>query len=937
MHLHRDTCAPMMQTSLDSSFSAKRYEPCFWDVRTPVADTDTDRTSLIVDRLLWKRTFNDMIYEVKCDDLTINAHGCPNLIAGDTVTIRRSSEVPLEYHTWQCKLKNLTKADESGGSGGQGMWTLEVMHQSSQVDIVLHSKNFIKKHLPPDDFFSLQDNTWIGSSVLDVFLHFMSRSMGWGFGKMPPKQKSSGTHKNIWIANSFLFRKVGLDKMGLAWMHVGNEKPEVGQEIRNQSLSDLLQERLQNRETPNGCLTITQSEWQQKFRSVQLTLHSYIHSGNNFFKPDPSALMARLPSTPCTGVTGDVQPNKFKLPAGSRASDHDEHNRTEATRIFKEHALSVTHAIILTNPSNLHWRYGIVDFVENIITLDDPFGSEPDPHKIVSNAEILDTLRRLEYVAAGIRAAQGKQEVTFRFRVRVETTQRDGFQCGAHAVANILLFGGDQDNFRATTAVAQDTRLWMSLLIWLHSAKELVKEGGYLHNKVRDNMTKTTRPIEEALKSCQAKQEQAAKSIEKMAPATKAASSKGTKEIAPETSERIGGKRAVSRVQQFKFSEFETKKQARSDGGGFQSADRHSSPPPRPLSIDGVMKYEVEKVVEEDEAGSTVKVRWKGYSAHDDTWEPISAINPTFVDEFRQSQMIETRQGMQRRHVHDKPGDIYSYGGVDVLIFEGDDEFVIDGIREYARDVVRGLKERFPSASGTVLSAFDIFSLEILPSDQDSWNQERESYGEQDLSTLVNHYFPATGDIRDECKRTRVHAQWRTLRERMWEFKLKLTADARNSTSNFWADFLNTAPPTPCEDLRELVEIFLVIVLSSVPCERSYSAMNATKSKERSRMLTDLLNDLMTIKLNGPTIEGVGDDVVKDLIDKAFKEWHSRKKRCPARSHTDERPEKRKPEKDIMQAISMPRGERISKTSKKEQLEDKSKECQKNDSMSEDD
>ena len=99
-------------------------------------------------------------------------------------------------------------------------------------------------------------------------------------------------------------------------------------------------------------------------------------------------------------------------------------------------------------------------------------------------------------------------------------------------------------------------------------------------------------------------------------------------------------------------------------------------------------------------------------------------------------------------------------------------------------------------------------------------------------------------------------------------------------------------------------------------------------------MLTDLLNDLMTIKLNGPTIEGVGDDVVKHLIDKAFNEWHSRKKRCPARSHTDERQEKRKAEKDIMQAISMLRGKRISKTLNKAQLEFESEECHKNGSMS---
>ena len=100
----------MMQTSIDRSFCAKRYEPCFWDVRAAVTDKATDRTCLIVDRLPWKRAFNDMIYEVKCDDLTIKAHGWPDLLAGDIVTIRRSSEVPEEYHTLQCKLKNLTKA-----------------------------------------------------------------------------------------------------------------------------------------------------------------------------------------------------------------------------------------------------------------------------------------------------------------------------------------------------------------------------------------------------------------------------------------------------------------------------------------------------------------------------------------------------------------------------------------------------------------------------------------------------------------------------------------------------------------------------------------------------------------------------------------------------------------------------------------------------------
>jgi hypothetical protein len=150
-----------------------------------------------------------------------------------------------------------------------------------------------------------------------------------------------------------------------------------------------------------------------------------------------------------------------------------EQNKSEAIQTFRTLALSVTHAIIPTNPSNVHWRYGIVDLTQNIITLDDPMGSDPHPGAIVQDLEILNTLKRLEYVAAGIRAAQGKEPVIFQFRVRIDKTQMDGYQCGAHAVANILLFGGGQADCRASTVVAQDIRLWMAFVIWLHSSTEI--------------------------------------------------------------------------------------------------------------------------------------------------------------------------------------------------------------------------------------------------------------------------------------------------------------------------------------------------------------------------------------------------------------------------------------------------------------------------------
>jgi len=49
------------------------------------------------------------------------------------------------------------------------------------------------------------------------------------------------------------------------------------------------------------------------------------------------------------------------------------------------------------------------------------------------------------------------------------------------------------------------------------------------------------------------------------------------------------------------------------------------------------------------------------------------------------------------------------------MLNEGDEQFVTDGIREYAADIIPGIKNRFPNGSSSVLICFDIFHLESLP------------------------------------------------------------------------------------------------------------------------------------------------------------------------------------------------------------------------------
>jgi len=124
-------------------------------------------------------------------------------------------------------------------------------------------------------------------------------------------------------------------------------------------------------------------------------------------------------------------------------------------------------------------------------------------------------------------------------------------------------------------------------------------------------------------------------------------------------------------------------------------------------------------------------------------------------------------------------------------------------------------------------------------------------------------------------------------------------------------EWLNTLSSNGRDEICELVQMFCVIVLSSVSCERISSCMNHTKVRERSRMLTDLLNDLMMIKMNEPDCEGIGDQRWKVIIDRAFAEWHRRKDRQPGRSRCDARLDQKRKATDIKERISMPKGVKL--------------------------
>ena len=222
---------------------------------------------------------------------------------------------------------------------------------------------------------------------------------------------------------------------------------------------------------------------------------------------------------------------------------------------------------------------------------------------------------------------------------------------------------------------------------------------------------------------------------------------------------------------------------------------------------------------------------------------------------------------------------------------------------EFAQDIVDGLQARFPRKSCSVLSAFDIFHLDSIPEQMlgESPGDEWDTYGTNDLDTLIDHYCGSgEGGVRRFGKKVECHVQWSHVRNLMKDAKKN-----KKETGVFWAEFLNGEPVITFPDIRQFVELFLVIVLSSVECERLFSQMNLTKSAQRIRMLTGLLNDLLMIKKNGPDCQGKDSAGLTSLIERTYALWTSRKRRMPKRSHTEERPERRRRRKTSLKDLNI--------------------------------
>ena len=122
---------------------------------------------------------------------------------------------------------------------------------------------------------------------------------------------------------------------------------------------------------------------------------------------------------------------------------------------------------------------------------------------------------------------------------------------------------------------------------------------------------------------------------------------------------------------------------------------------------------------------------------------------------------------------------------------------------------------------------------------------------------------------KDEAK-----AEWAALRLQLWDYK-----QAGLTTDEAIAKVLDGELHP---NMKLLMWIGAVIVLSSVCCESGFSTMAIIKTKARNRLSVEMLDVLMQIALNAPRLS---DADYEQFIEETYQHWMRGVKRNPNRSH----------------------------------------------------
>ncbi|CAG8601128.1 11660_t:CDS:2 [Dentiscutata heterogama] len=156
-------------------------------------------------------------------------------------------------------------------------------------------------------------------------------------------------------------------------------------------------------------------------------------------------------------------------------------------------------------------------------------------------------------------------------------------------------------------------------------------------------------------------------------------------------------------------------------------------------------------------------------------------------------------------------------------------------VREFTINTVKNIKLRFPDR--VLINSFKIFDPKQLPTDR----YLISIYGNSEIIKIGNFYGTSKKTTDNLAQ------EWRIIRSLLFNYRNLHITKAWHSILQENQDFALIYP-----NIYFIISIVLCLPLSNAYVERVFSKQNLIKTKLRNRMLSDTLNDILMISLNGP-------------------------------------------------------------------------------------
>ena len=148
--------------------------------------------------------------------------------------------------------------------------------------------------------------------------------------------------------------------------------------------------------------------------------------------------------------------------------------------------------------------------------------------------------------------------------------------------------------------------------------------------------------------------------------------------------------------------------------------------------------------------------------------------------------------------------------------------------------------------------------------------EQRDEYGNKELNILIQHYGEEKkkDDVvsKSLVDAEQVRQEWSLCKEIVMQEMYP-----RTSIKDLWK-MIFTYHQDTFPNMLVLARLALIMPYQTADCERGFSCQNGIKTSRRNRLQEKHLNDLMTIKIEGPRLEDM-------VFQRAIISWKHKKER----------------------------------------------------------